>query len=232
MMKITLKNIFNIMPLVLLTLASGVSLTFAWHVVIYPFTNGDFTPGRLNSSFSVASYNRTSDVWVNGTAGTPLSIYFGEMRTIAELPANNETFIKFKMNDTSVAHKHYNVYIDEINIIVANTNGEVELMDVDYYITSPNQNVFDFYLITSTNGNLDPESAFSDYQSMTPFSVTALNHAIYEASIDLEYWTYLMMKPRLSSIQNIIRQVPVELSPYSLVFDMTLRGEVVTIDEN
>lgn len=231
-MKALFKYLIKIMPLVLLTIASGVSLTFAWHVVIYRFGNGDFTPGRLNSSFSVASYNRTSDVWVNGTPGTPLSIYFGEMRTIAELPANNETFIKFKMNDNSVAHKHYNVYIDEINIIIANTAGDHELAEVDYYITSPNQNVFDFYLITSTNGSLDPESAFSSYQTMTPFSVTSLNHAIYESSIDLDNWTYLMMKPRLSSIQNIIRQVPVEYSPYSLVFDMTLRGEVTTIDEN
>lgn len=99
----------KLLPLSLLILASGVSLTFAWHLVIYRFADGTFTPGQLDSSFSIASYNRASDTWVNATPSTPLAIYFGEMVTIAELPANNETFIKLKMNDASVAQKRYNL---------------------------------------------------------------------------------------------------------------------------
>ena len=231
-MNTSLKRYLKLLPLLLLTLTSGVSLTFAWHLVIYRFADGTFTPGQLDSSFSIASYNRATDTWVNATPGTPLSIYFGEMRTIAELPANNESFIKFKMNDTSVAQKRYNVFIEEINILITNEINDYDLPQIDYYTSLPSQNVFDFYLLTDTGNGLDPEIMFTNYQSMTPFSVTSLNHAIYSSAITLDNWTYIMMKPRLSSIQNIIRQVPVDLSPYSLVFDMRLRGEVTTIDEN
>lgn len=232
MMKALVKKYLKLLPLMLLTLTSGVSLTFAWHLVIYRFADGTFTPGQLDSSFSIASYNRTSDTWVNATPSTPLAIYFGEMVTIAELPANNETFIKLKMNDASVAQKRYNLMIEEINILITNEIDDYDIPQVDYYTGTPSQNVFDFYLLTTTSNNLDPEIMFTNYQSMTPFSVTTLDHPIHATSISLETWTYIMMKPRLSSIQNIIRQVPVELSPYSLVFDMRLRGEVTTIDEN
>lgn len=225
------KKWLSILPSLLLTTLSGVSLTFAWFSSIYHFADGRLTPGELDADFSLAYYNHTSATWENTSSNSPVSIYLGEMRTIAFLPANSESYIKFKMNDQSEAQKHYNVILEKIEILVENTNGIFKLDGVDYYSALPSQNVFDFYMVTSSDPNLSPLSLFANYTSLPSFTVTSLDHELHASPLSMDTWTYIMLKPRLESIQNIIRKVSVLYSPYSLVFDMTFRGEVMTIDE-
>lgn len=225
------KRMLSLLPSILITALSGVSLTFAWFASTYRFADGRLTPGKLDATFSMASYHRTSSTWVNGNPNSPMSIYLGEMQTIAALPINSESYLKFKMNDQSSAEKRYNVIIEDINILIENTNGTFELEGVDYYSALPSQNAFDFYMVTSFDGNLNPLTLFANYTEMTPFSVTTLNHAFHSSPLSMDSWTYIMLKPRLTNIQNIIRKVSILYSPYSLVFEMNFRGEVMTVDE-
>lgn len=231
-MKKLSKTFLALIPNIILTIFSGVSLTLAWHVSIYFQGNTPVNPGQLNTTFNLASYNTTSATWVTHDPATPLDLDLGEMTNIAQLPPNTERYLKMKSVQNSNAITLYNIIVKEIKIIVSNVNGDYQLPQVNYYMTTPNQSVFDFYLVNSTINNADPTILFANYQSMTPFHVTALNYPLNPSNISLNTWTYVMLRPRLAIIQNIIRQIPVEYSPYTLVFDMNLSGEVVTVDEN
>lgn len=206
-------------------------VTYAWYSTFFDLTRIEHKPGDLNSSFSFAKYNKDTAVWESVNLGEDLEIGLGEMRNIANLPPNNEHYFKFKLMDTSTAITHYNVIIEKINIIVESTAGTFDLDGVDYYITNPSQNAFNFYFHMSTINDIDPTVIFEDYENMAMNKVTAPNEGIFPDYVELENWTYVMIKPQLREVQNIIRQVPVEYSPYTLVFNMDFAGEVRTIDE-
>lgn len=231
MAKISKKSILNLAISLFLVFFSAVSVTYAWYVTTYVFGTITPEPGKLDASFPFSYYDKTNSEWVDINPASGLSISLGEMTNIAELPANNEFYLKFKMNDTSSALTEYNVIIKEINIIVLSNGVEHDLENVNYYETSPNQNALDFYSLTNTANNLNPTTLFSDYNTMTPYHVETLDYAVHSSYLSLDLWTYIMIKPTLAKIQNILRQVPVELSPYTLIFDFTFSGEVRTVNE-
>lgn len=231
MRKYTARALTHIFLNIFIAIGLLFSVTYAWYVYFYDLATVEQRPGELNASFSFARYNKITEVWDNVSPDGDLVIDLGEMRNIATLPPNNEHYFKFKMSDTSSAQTLYNVIIQNVEITVENESGIVTVAGLDYYDASPSQNVFNFYFHMSTTDNSDPTVIFSDYENMPMNKVTAPNQGIFPTYTSLDNWTYVMIKPQLKQVQNIIRQVPIEHSPYTLVFNMTFAGEVRTVDE-
>lgn len=231
MKNLKLRAVLHISLNIFLIIGALFGVTYAWYSTFYDLARIENKPGDLDSSFSFSNYNKDTLTWETLSLGEDLVIYLGEMRNIANLPADNEHYFKFKLMDASSAQTHYNVIIENINIIVENATETFDLPGVDYYITNPSQNAFNFYFHMSTSNDLDPTTVFADYETMPMNKVTAPNQGIFPNYVPLENWTYVMIKPQLREVQNIIRQVPVEYSPYTLIFNMDFAGEVRTIDE-
>ncbi len=208
----------------------SVGVTYAWYLSIFHLMGMENKPGNLNASFDFARYDKTNNTWDQVDLSGNLVLDLGEMTNIATLPPNNEHYFKFKMSETSNAQVLYNVIIQDINILVRNEVGTYNLPEVDYYMLNPSQNAFTFYFQMSTTDNSNPTTIFSDYENMPSNKVTERNQGIFPNYTSLDNWTYVMIKPSLKEIQNIIRQIPVEHSPYTLHFDMTFAGEVRTVD--
>lgn len=231
-MKEKKRNIVRTIWLMVLSLVASASLTYAWHISIYNFAQTHNVPGELTPEISLAHYNYTTSSWQNSTSAEPLSIYLGEMTNIAQLPANSNTYLKIRINETSDAQTKYNVIVNNIETVISNIDGVHAVTSVDYFAAENAQNVFDFYVYTSTSDNLNPLTVFANLQTMTPFKITTLPHALLSNSATLDTRIYILLKPDIAKVQNIIRLVPIQLSPYNMVFRMSLNGEVKTLDEN
>ena len=225
------RDVIRMLWLTILSLVTSVSVTYAWHTSFYNFGNIDNIPGELDPTMSLAYYDYDSSGWQSSSTTDPLEIDLGKMTNIAELPDNSDCYLKFRVNETSDAQTNYNVFVDNIVITISNTDGVHTVEAVNYFAADQAQNVFDFYVYTSTTDNLSPLTVFANYQSMTSFKVTTLPKALLSDNISLDDWTYIFLKPNLEKIQNIIRLVPVTLSPYHITFEISLRGEVKTLDE-
>lgn len=206
-----------------------VSVTFAWHISVYHFGEASFTPNTLDAELSLASFDHETNAWVDRTGEEELNIYLGKMTNIAELPAHSNTYLKLRLQDKSDAETIYNVVVNNIETKIANIDGFHEIEGIDYFAEGDAQNAFDFYVYASTSDNLDPRNVFDALESMTPFKVRELPQYLW--SDDLDAYLYVLMKPDIAKIQNIIRLVPIQLSPYQIIFQVTLAGEVKTIDE-
>ncbi|OQC09785.1 MAG: hypothetical protein BWX74_00858 [Tenericutes bacterium ADurb.Bin087] len=226
------REIIKTLWVMILSLVTSVSLTYAWHTSFYNFARVDNVPGTLNANMSLAYYNYTTSNWQNSTTSDPLNIYLGKMTNIAKLPNNSDTYLKMRVTEESSAHKKYNVLVDNIETIISNVDGIHTIAGVNYFAANDAQNALDFYLYTSTSDNLNPLTVFANYQTMTSFKVTTLPHALLSNNIALDVWIYILIKPNLNKIQNIIRLVPIQLSPYQMIFSLSLRGEVKTLDES
>ena len=55
------------------------------------------------------------------------------MTNIAQLPANSNTYLKIRINETSDAQTKYNVIVNNIETVISNIDGVHAVTSVDYF---------------------------------------------------------------------------------------------------
>ncbi len=224
--KIKLGILFSFLAIIV----SSFSVAYAWMAPFFDVFNQNNRPGQLDSDLDVRYWNKASldaNKW-EAPGGTGSLIYgLGEMLSIAELPTDSNAYLKLQMADSEAPYYEYKVLIHNITINVSNGTGPKTVADIDYYTGTPTQQCFDYYYVIGDD-DLLPTTVFSDLESLTKYQITTINQNISPTFIDQDQWLYLMLKPRLSEAQNIIRKIPIEYSPYTLTFTFAFNGETRT----
>lgn len=211
---------------------SSVAFVYAWMSPIVDVAETNNMVGIFDSNLDVKYWNKSSsntNKWENPVGSDAVIFGLGEMLSIAELPSDSNAYLKFTMSDPEVPHYNFNVLLQTIAISVSNISGPKTVPDIDYYSGTPTQRCFDYYYVVGDN-NIYPATLFGDLGSLTKYQFTTTNQEIAGEYIDPGNWLYIMIKPRLTETQNIIRKIPIEYSPYQLTFTLSFNGETRTID--
>lgn len=211
---------------------SSISLTYAWISPARDIYDQNNQPGQLDSDLDIWYWNKASanaNKWVSSPGVDSVIFGLGEMTSIIELPDDCDTFMKFRINETAITNYQYKVLEENIVINISNSGGPKTVATVDYFEATPSQKCFDYYYYVGVD-NLNPTSVFADLEQFTANQFTAPAMYIGADYINQDQYLYLMLKPRLTEIQNIIIEIPIIYSPYALSFAFSFVGEIRTID--
>ncbi|MFA5421595.1 MAG: hypothetical protein WC344_02205 [Bacilli bacterium] len=211
---------------------SSIGFTYAWISPALNVFDQNIEPGQLNSNLDLWHWDKSSadtNKWAV-TSGNDSPIFgLGEMTSVIELPEDCGTYVKFHMNETSVSNYQFRVIEDSIAINISNASGPQIIASVDYFDAAPSQKCLDFYYYIGVD-NLDPTAVFADLGSFSSQHFAEPAQYIANDYIDHDQFLYLMLKPRLQEIQNIIIEIPIIYSPYALNFAFSFVGEMRTVE--
>ncbi|NCA97733.1 MAG: hypothetical protein EOM77_06165 [Bacteroidia bacterium] len=211
---------------------SSISLTYAWVSPALDNYDQNNEPGQLDSNLEMWYWdkpNANPNKWVTTSGNDSLLFGLGEMTSIIELPEDSKTYVKFHMNETAVSNYQYRVLEESIAINISNSSGPKTVASVTYFDATPSQNCLDYYFYVGAD-NLDPTAVFADLESMSVQQFTDQGQHITSDYTSQDQYLYLMLRPRLQEIQNIIIEIPIIYSPYALTFAFSFVGEMRTIE--
>lgn len=218
----------------IILIASMIGITFAWFPTILEIARPEVNPGALDSEFSSYYWDTSSanpDKWTVFDGENPINVYLGEMNNLDFMPDEAFLYFRFSMTDTDQASYKFEITLSDLEIIVISDGDVIDLEEVSYYDASPSQKLFQYYYVTDASSSLDPTAVFLNHQSMTAHQVTHTDQSLSGSYFVEGQWLYLMFTPRLEELQNIIRRIPFDYSPYALTFAFSFSGETRTEDE-
>lgn len=206
------------------------SISFAWILTSYPFANMDNKPGEIDGIVTSRIWKNSN--WETFTSATPPSQIMGEMDRIDELPPNHTAYYLFHFTEEEDVNVEYHLLMEEIEIVINSiylTNPD-DVKDVSYYIDEPSQSAYYYNAIISPTNSLNPVTLFSSSGAGT--QINSKNQMISPRNlVPNDEYLYVMFYLGLVEVQNIIDNIPLAISPYTLGFDFTFNIEKRTVDE-
>lgn len=211
----------------------SVGVAYAWFPSLFTIGSQTHQPGNINADANYSYWDKASaqtNKWTTISPSTPVKLQLGEMIRIDQLPAGTESYFRYHFNESATVQYNYRVILQSIQIIVVNNSGPLTIAGVNYYTATPSQKLFDFYYVLSATPDANPTTLFANPGSMTKYQVTSQNMILSGDFIAKNQYLYGMFTLRLLEVQNVIDQIPIGYSPYSLEFEFIFNFEKRTID--
>lgn len=212
------------------------SITFAWLLHEYNLGENINTPGELAGLITTKYWDKDSvaeNKWTAINVENPVPLYLGEMTRIDELPNESNTYFVFNFSETSDATTQYQLIIESINISIYShyLEDEVAVAEVSYYDSDPGQEVFSAFIVIDDDAALNPLTLFADTSLMDEHHIDTEDFALTPLFLEPTDFIYVNFTLRLTELQNVIDNIPLDISPYTINFDFNFALEKRTIDE-